>query len=184
MRKALAIAAAVLVVAILAAVYFFHGRTYVLRFSEQQLQEKLDARLPLTRTYLLIFTITLDHPRVSLRSASNRVGLGIDAKINIRVADQPETLGGSLDVSGGVKYVADRGQIFLTDPLIEHISIQGIPDQYAAAAAGAVKKALSDFYAERPLYTLSSFVPSEAATRLVLKDVVVQGGELVVTLGI
>jgi hypothetical protein len=58
--------------------YYFYDREYVYRFTEAQLQQALSERLPFTKTYLLIFQITLDHARVALVNGSDRVRAGLD----------------------------------------------------------------------------------------------------------
>jgi len=128
MKSKWAIATAILLVAALAGIFYLHGKTFEVRLSESELQEKLNTQLPATRSYLMIFQVTLENLRCSLRGASNRVNVSLDVKLNIRLASERQPLKGSLQVSGGIKYLAERGQIFLTDPLIEHIFIERIPN--------------------------------------------------------
>jgi len=103
MMRYVAITALVLLVAAGGAFYYISGNEYVFRFSEAELQEKLNAKLPLSRRYLRIFEVTLNNPRITLANGSRRVRAGIDAILNIRVAGEREALGGILDASGGVK---------------------------------------------------------------------------------
>ena len=164
--------------------YYFAGKEYVYQFTEAQLQQKLSAKLPLSRRYLFIFEVTLDHPRVSLVDGADRVAAGLDVILNIHVNDSPVPLGGTLDVSGGVSYDAEQGAFFLTAPVIEKLQVQGIPAQYTNKASQVLAKALGDYYRTHPLYTLSPTRAKQAAARLVLKDVEVRDQTLIVTLGI
>lgn len=174
-----------LIVAAIGGVYYhFHGKEYVYRFTEAQLQQALSERLPLTKSYLLIFQITLDHPRVTLVNGSDRVRAGLDITLNVRVREQPLPLGGSVDASGGVRYDPKAGRLFLTQPKIEHLELQGIPEQYTSGASAALSKALDAYYADHAIYTLNAFDARELAARLVLKSVVIKEQQLVVTLGI
>jgi hypothetical protein len=173
-----------LVVAALAVFYHFSGQEYVFRVTQAQLQEKLDAKLPRTKTYLLIFQVTLDKPRVTLTHGSKRVGAGLDIILNIQVGNEAKPLGGTLDVSGGIRYAADKGEFFLDDPVIEHLTVQGIPDKYTQKVNSALIKALAEYYREHPIYVLIATDAKQAAARLVLKDVIVENNELVVTVGI
>ena len=45
-------------------------------------------------------------------------------------------------------------------------------------------KAVARYYAERPIYTLKETNIKQSAARLVLKGVIVENGELVITLGL
>lgn len=183
--KKLAIVAAVCVATLLAgAYYYFAGKEYVIRVPESTIQSKLGEKLPLTKTYLFIIQITLSNPRVELENGSDRVAAGLDVEFNITINNNPKSLGGKVDISGGVIYVSDKGQFFLTDPVIEDLSVQGIAPEYTGKANEALTRALSEYYKTHPIYTLRVTDAKQAAARMVLKDVIIENKELVVTLGI
>ncbi len=163
--------------------YYFYGRESVYRFTEAQLQQALSDRLPLTKSYF-IFQVTLDHPRVTLMNGTDRVRAGLDITLNVRVGAQPLPLAGSVDASGGIRYEPRTGQLFLTQPKIEHLALQGLPEQYSPPAAAALSRALDAYYATHPIHTLNAFDAKELAALLVLKSVAIQQQQLVVTLGI
>ena len=104
--------------------------------------------------------------------------------MNITIGKDSKPLGGSIDVSGGVKYQNENGQFFLTDPKIENVSIQGIPKKHIKKANVALTKALGSYYAKHPIYSLKSTDIKQAATTTILKDVYIQQRELVIILGI
>jgi hypothetical protein len=183
-KKGLTALVLVLVVAVAGTYYYFSGREYVFRFTEAQLQEQLDQQLPLTRSYFLIFQVTLDNPRVSLTDGSNRVRAGLDIVLNAKAGGESRPLGGTIDVTGGVKYVAAKGEFFLTDPVIERLELQGVSPKYAGSVRAVMTKAIAEYYSTHPIYSLKATDVNQAAARLVLKDVVVQGQTLVVTLGV
>jgi hypothetical protein len=183
-RRALILVALLMAAAVGSIYYYVYGKEYVYRFSESQLQQALSVRLPYTRTYLLIFEITLDHPRITLVNGSDRVMAGLDITLNVRVGSQPLPIGGSLDASGGIRYDPKTGQLFLTQPRIEHLNLQGVPEQYASRAAAALSRALETYYAEHAIYTLNTFDARQLAARLVLKSVTIENQQLVVSLGI
>jgi hypothetical protein len=184
-RHRVVILATLLIAATIGSVYYyFYGKEYVYRFTEVQLQQALSERLPFTKSYLLIFEITLDHARITLVNGSDRVRARMDIISNVRVGYQPLRLSGSVDASGGVRYDPKAGQLFLTQPKIEHLELQGVPEQYASRAASALSRALDAYYADHAIYTLNAFDAKEVAARLVLKSVTVKEQHLVVTLGI
>lgn len=173
-----------LIVGLGAAYMYFSGKEYIIKIPESEIQEKMAEKLPITKSYFFIFQITLENPRVVLENASNRVNGGLDIVLNIKINKNPTPLGGSLDMSGGVKYEKELGAFFLTDPIIENLSVQGVPAEYTDKVNSAVTKALHEYYSQNPIYTLSSINGKEAATKMVLKNVVVENKELVITLGI
>ena len=164
--------------------FYFSGKEYVVRITETEIKEKLDEKLPLTKSFLFIIQITLKNPRVLLENGSKRISAGLDVLLNITVNKNPKPLGGTVDVSGGVQYLADKGELFLTNPVIENFVIQGIPDKHLYKVNKALTTALAKYYKENPIYTLRATDVKQAAARMVLKDVIVENKELVVTLGI
>ena len=184
MRKNLMLLGVVLAVAGVGTFLYVDGREYEFRFTEPQLQEKLAERLPIRKTYLFIFDVVLDNPRLSLINGTDRVNAGLDATLNVNINNMPLSLGGELDVSGGVRYDEIDGRFYLTDPVIENLNIQGIPDKYTERANKVLTKAVAEYYVDRPIYTLRESDAKHAVAKLLLRDVIIQNRELVVTLGI
>ena len=182
--KKAAIAVVILLAVVAGAYFYFAGKEYTFRFTEDQLQEKLAEKLPFKKTYLLIFVVTLDNPRITLAEGSSRVQAGLDVTLNIRIGEEPNALGGSIDASGAPSYVPEEGAFYLSDPVIEDLAVQGIPAEYVAKVNDVLTKAVARYYAERPIYTLKKTSIKQSAARLVLKGVIVENGELVVTLGL
>jgi Protein of unknown function (DUF1439) len=183
-RRAIVSAAIVIAIVSSGAYYYLYGREYVFRFTEAQLHQALAERLPIEKSYFVIFLITLDNPRIKLVEGSDRVNAGLDITFNVRLSDEPAPLGGSIDASGGIRYDASEGQFFMTDPKVERLEVEGIPEQYSSRVAGALTSALGEYYSAHPIYTLDGSDAKQAAARLVLRSVVVERQELVVTLGI
>lgn len=164
--------------------WHLHGRAYELRLTEEELRSRLQEHMPYKRSALVIFEITLDHPRLRLFEQGNRIATGIDLSLNILVGDERKPLGGSVDVETGLRYDASKGNFHLTAPKIDRLEVQGIPLTYRSQANAAVAKALEEFFARYPVYTLHNTDLKQLTTRLVLRDVNVTGGDLVLTLGI
>ncbi|MCP4978453.1 MAG: DUF1439 domain-containing protein [Maribacter sp.] len=183
--KKVAIAAVIVILAVVVGTYFyFSGKEYVVRITESDIRQKLDEKLPITKTYLFIIQVTLENPRVNLINGSNRVNAGLDVIFNITIGKNPKPLGGTVDASGGINYVPEKGEFYLTNPIIEDFEIQGIPSKYMDKVNEALTKALAEYYSKNPFYTLRATDAKQAAARMVLKNVIVEDKELVVTLGI
>lgn len=163
---------------------YFNDREYVVTIPEQTIRAKLNEKLPLSKTYLFIFDVSLDNPRIDLDSENNRIAIGLDVLLNIRVNDNDEPLGGSVDVSGTIKYISEDGAFYLNEPIIENLSIEGLSEKYKSKASTVVEKALTSFYSTRPIYTLKSSDVKQATAKMILKKLVVKEKSIVVTLGI
>ena len=173
-----------LVAAGIGAYAYLAEKRYVLTFSEEQIRQKLSGKLPLTKTYFFIIHVTLNNPRIELREGSHRINAGMDVILNISLLNERNSLGGSVDVSAQVTYRPETGEFFLADPLVERFSVHGIPEKLTSRVNEAMGKALNEYYAAHPIYTLKATDAKHAAARLLLKDVTVQGRAVVVTLGL
>jgi len=174
----------IIAIALLILGLYLSSRDYVVTIPEKTIREKLNERLPLTKTYLFIFDLTLDNPRIALDPKSNRIATGLDLALNIGLNDKSKPLNGSLDVSGSIRYVSEEGAFYLSDPLIENLSIDGLPKKHKSKASAAIEKALVNFYSTRPVYKLKSTDLKQATAKTILKSLVVQESNIVVTLGL
>jgi hypothetical protein len=184
LRKILILLSALIAAAAIVGFFYLKGKEYIIRIPESDIQEKVAEKLPMTKRYLLFFEVTLQNPRIALENGSNRINGGIDVDLNITVDNLSQPLGGSIDISGGIKYDPARGELFLTNPTVEKLNIQGIPETYIKQTNSVISKALAEYYEKNPIYTLNALDAKQAATMLVLKSVVIDSKVLVVTLGI
>lgn len=169
---------------LLCAYLYFANREYVVTIPQETIVEKLNEKLPLTKTYLLFFDLTIENPRVDLGIGENRIGVGMDLLLNIRVKGGDKPLGGSVDVSGTIKYSPEEGAFYLAEPEIESLSIQGLPEKHKSKVSTIVKTGLTKFYSSRPIYKLKSSDVKQATAKLVLKNLEVQDESLRITLGL
>lgn len=175
-----------LCITLLAVAGYLHYRseTVEIRIPEQQIRQRLAEKLPLRKTYLYIFELTLENPRVDLREDSGRIVAGLDIRVRIRGGAEDRVLHGTVDASGSLRYAAAKGQFFLAAPKIEQLSIAGLPEERTAQVRAVLETALAEYYADHPIYRLKTGDVKQAAAKLVLKDVAVDGNELVVTMGL
>jgi hypothetical protein len=175
----------VLVIAMGVGIYLVFGNSDIeIRVPEANLQSKLAEKLPLSKTYLFIFDVTLDEPRLDLDEQSDRILAGLNVDLVIRLGGRELPLKGTIDASGSVNYQAETGEFFLLEPVIENLEIDGLEAVYEERVQKALSKAITEFYSTRPIYALEGRTTKEAAAKLLLKDVDVDGEELVVTLGL
>jgi hypothetical protein len=184
MRRVVVCSVLVLVALIGAAWYYLYGREFVYRFTEPQIQQALAARLPIQKTYLFFVQVTFDNPKVSLLEGSDRIGASLDVRLNIGLGDAALPFAGVVEASGGIRYEPAEGTFYLSNPTIERLQVQGVPEKYASRVSAALTLALADYYSTRPIYTLNGADARQAAAKLVLKSVIVEHKQVVVTLGV
>ena len=172
-------------VAIGFAIFSFLGsRDFVLKFSEEDLQSRIDEQMPFSKTYLNAVDVTLDEPRFDLIDGSDRLHGGMDVVLKLRVLGREVQFDGSADMSGSFHYRPEEGAFYLDQPRLENVEIDGLSKSMSNRANDALSFALQEFYEERPIYVLSDGDVKHTATKLLLKNVVVDDEKLIVTLGL
>lgn len=170
--------------AVIALGFLFKEQSFVYRVPETKLQASLDEKLPLEKTYLKVFAVSLNNPRVDLDKETDRVKGGLDISVTIGALGFSRQFDGTVDASGSVAYVPEEGAFYVKDPAVENLTLPGVPDRYQTQVDAAAARAIEDFYATHPVYRLEGRTSKEKAARMLLKTVDVDGDTLVVTLGL
>jgi len=176
--------ALILTAAAIGTYLYFQDKEYQYRFSESFLQQKIAERMPINKAYLGVFALTLDNAVVSLKQGQERIHIDIDTRVNINLLGRSTSIDGRVGLSSGIRYAAEHGAFFLSDPAVERFTLQGLPAQYADQVQTSLTRSLAEFYAQRPVYVLSDADLKQRAARLMLKQVTILDGEVIVTLGI
>ncbi|MCK4341038.1 MAG: DUF1439 domain-containing protein [Phycisphaerae bacterium] len=183
-KRITVIVLALLILSVAAGLFIMRGKRFVVELTEGQIQEKLDARFPVEKSYLLIFVLTLSDPKVVLEEGADRLSFGLNATLNIKIGDEEKPLSGTGLVSTGIRYNPDDYSFYLTDPKIEQLAIQGIPIEYTDKVNEVAKKLALERINNYPVYQLKDDDIKQAAARLILQDLIVKEGKLVITLGL
>jgi len=166
------------------AIVYFRHRPYEVIITQQQIDDALQSKFPVTKTYLLIFRITYSHPRLTLLPESNRVQVGLDAEVNIKLLNESKQLGGTALATASLAYRSETKQFFLSNPEINQLAIQGVPQQYLDKVTTFASSAARDYLQEFPVYTLIAKDTRTATAKLLLKDVQIKAHEVHATLGL
>lgn len=108
----------------------------------------------------------------------------MDVLFNMTSNKNRQLIGATVDISGEVLYLAAMGQFFFTDPVIESLTIQGLAPKYTNTLNKALTKVLAEYYKTNPIYTLHMTDTKQAVIKMILKNVVVENQELVVSFGV
>jgi len=169
---------------VLTGVLYFHGRRYDIIITQKQIDDALRARFPVTKNHLLILQITYSNPHVTLLPESNRIEVGLDADLDIKLRGQPKRLGGTSVATTGVTYRNETHQFYLSDPKIQKLALQGIPPEYLDKVTQLASNAAREYLQRFPIYTLKAKDVKTTAVKLLLKDVQVKSNEVHATLGL
>jgi hypothetical protein len=184
MKKVIAAIVVVVLVAAVGLYVVLRVDEYELRLTQQEIQEKLDPKFPFSKRHLLLFEVTYSNPKVIFTEGSDRLRFSIDAELSNFATSDGQHLNGSCEVVAGLRYDAEQHAFFLIDPEIEKLDIAGLPVELTPKVQQALRASAEEVLTRRPVYTLRPTDLKKAAARAVLKSVLVEKGELVITLGL
>jgi hypothetical protein len=136
-----------------------------------KLQAGMDRRFPLDNRMLELFDVRLSRPQLDILPDSDRIGLTIDADVAPFFLHQSWT--GSLSLSGRLYVDPQRGGVFMADPRIDRLAIDGAGEsnqrQLTKVANLVIDKVVRDvpvysFRMEDLRYAGVQFVPTNIRT--------------------
>lgn len=136
-----------------------------------RLQAGVDKRFPLKNKAMELFDIQLSNPRLSLQPGTERVGLQLDASVAPPFIKQ--SWRGNVALSGRLSIDVARGAVFINDPRLDQVAIDGVDDarqqQFGKIANVLLNKAILDipvynFRLEDLRYAGVQFVPTSIRT--------------------
>ena len=163
---------------------YLKGKRYEIILTQQQIDSSLSERFPLTKKHLFIFILTYSNPQISLLEDNDKVQVGMDVSLAIRLNDETEDLGGGCTVTSNIRYDADTQSFYLDDAQIDRLEIQGVPAKYLDQVTQIASDAAKEFIESKPIYRLEAKDAKTIAAKMLLKEVEVTGQELHITLGI
>lgn len=169
--------------------FLFAGCAQIkINVTDKQINEKLAENFPLKK-YFLVFELACDNPQISLTDGSDKVSISIDAKVGVNLMNNIMPLGdGTIQVTSGLKFNPDTGELFLSGCQVDKLDIKNIPSQYTDQVTELTKFAnttLSGLLSQHPIYVLES-KDRDVDTiigKFKLQDMQIKSGKLVLTMG-
>ena len=91
---------------------------------------------------------------------------------------------GTMAFDAGVDYNADKGEFYLVDSRIEELELDEVPGQYRTLVRELANHVLGRYLDQLAVYRLDPDDFEESLAKLVLKEVAVEGGRLVLHIGL
>ena len=179
-----ALAALLLATGVAVAYFVFTGTELTLTLTQAELETRLDAKFPLTKKHLGLFEVKYSNPRIVLMPDADRLRFAMDAELGNLIGQAGNRLSGTAEVTGGLRYDAERYEFYLTDPKVERIDIEGIPDSIASKVEPAFQTLAQEALERLPIYKLEPTDIKKVTARTVLKRIAVSNGNLVMVLGL
>lgn len=126
------------------------GRAYFLPVDA--LEGLVRQRFPATHRVQGLLSLTLRHPRLTLRPAHNRIGTHIDLELAEHITGTRYP--GALALDYGLHFDAAEAAIRMSDVRVEHIALDGVPPAYQAAFGQVAPRAAERLLDGLALYRL------------------------------
>lgn len=163
---------------------YLEGKRYEVVITQDQIDQGLAGHFPYTKQYFRVFSLTYTNPQVVLLEASDRVEVGLDVTLNIRINDEPKQLGGGATVTTGVRYEPETQVFYLDDAVIDRLAVQGLPEQWLKPVTEVASKAAQELIKTQPVYRLEAKDAKTTAAKMLLKGFEVREQSIHVTLGL
>lgn len=153
---------------------------YTKELTAIELQEKVDANLPLEKK-LLLSTVRLSDAKVHLPE-------GDTGRITVELSVIASTLGGlkkegRAQVVSGISYMSEKGEFYLKDPEIVSLQIEGVPESQQDHVKMLVERAAKLALKEMPIYRFNDENLKQKLAKATLQAVRVENGKLLLDLG-
>ena len=150
------------------------------RYSQQDLQERMAKRFPWKKTFFGIFELELINPAIQLDEARNRVATAFDVQLTVKGLER--SYSGRTTLSGLPRYDADKRAFFLQDAAVDQLDIEGMPTRLAAQLKGLAATLAPDVFNTTPLYSLRPDEGRYLGTEFIARDVQIKDGQLILGL--
>ncbi|MBC2604257.1 DUF1439 domain-containing protein [Puniceicoccus vermicola] len=184
MGKKLTIALVILIVLGIASFIFLKTKGITVSITQPMIDKALETAFPKSDTYLTVVEVTYSNPVVKLLESSNRIEIGMDAKVGLGGGLLGKSYSGSVQLSSGLRYDSETLQFFLNEPTVDKIDIPGVPSNLSDQVVQAVTKASQQFLQDIPVYKLNTEDFKIALAAAVLKGFEIRDQEIQVTLGL
>lgn len=154
------------------------GFSYTLEMTEQQIQQKIDALMPLKKKQLF-FLITLTGAKVDLIEGKNEVSLfsqiQVDAPNNIRAT-------GRAEIGGTLIYKAKEGAFYLHNAVVKTLEVDQLDKSLMPTVKQLAQGAISQSLSKHPVYQLNDEDLQQKLAKTTLKSIRVENEILKATL--
>jgi uncharacterized surface anchored protein len=172
------------VATVLAIVIINNGVIYEVKITEDQINSVLEEQFPVSEAYLNIMVITLESASAQLSEGSDRMLVSLNASVELKDNGTGSSYTGTIDVSTGIGYNRETGEIFLNDPVVESLRIDNFPEEHLEILIAVVDSLVGVVLDGFPIYKLEPADIPTAITSIFLKDVKIADGYMVLTFGL
>jgi len=157
-----------------------HAFSYTQEFTEAELQQKIEAMMPLEKKKYFV-TIIVTAPKLDLLEGSDELSIKADIAMQAIAGIKGS---GTTTITGSITYNPAQGSFHLLNPTVADLHIDGIDEQYQPKIKQMAQTAITNSMANFPLYTLQDNDLKQKLAKSVLESVVISDGKLLVKLNL
>jgi hypothetical protein len=186
MKKLISAIFVFIAISIIAFCWFgsFTEKTMQVRITQSEIDALLAKKFPLEKKHLKFVRVIYSNPEFTLVPGTTQARIGINAQLRIGIGLLEQRYDTSTTLLSQIIYNHEKKKLILRQPQCEHLSFPAVADQHRDLAIQAINLTTAGIWDEIPIYELKSHRRIQAAARMVLKDVHVEDGTLVFTLGL
>jgi len=181
--KKLIIGVCIILFLVIAGFIFLKGKTHDIVITQDQLEEKLSEKFPITKKHLLLLHLTYENPELTLLP-DNKVRIGMDAAVNFSLDGEGEALDGGVTALTELRYDHEQQALYLDNAKIERLDIEGVPNKWEEKVMTLTTEVINLYLKNNPVYELKHRNKKESAAKMLLKDFKVRDQSIVVTVGL
>ena len=119
--------------------------------------------------------------KLDFEKETNRVKL--DAKVQLKTKGIESILDGSISANTDFKFDNETKSFILVDPVIEQINIEGVPIIFHEKVSEAANLLFADYIKSNAVYKLPSESTKQFLSKSIVKDVYIEGDDVVIVFG-
>ena len=163
---------------------FLKDKTLEIDIPQDKIDAALSEKFPVKKEYLLLFNIEYKNPQVTLLEEDDKVRVGLDAMLQIRLPGESKELVGGATLTCGLRYEPETKEFYLDEAKFDRLEIEGIPEKYLDKVSEVASIAATEFVERWPVYRLEGEDLKMSTAKLLLQGLEVENKTLIVTLGL
>jgi hypothetical protein len=152
--------------------------TYTVEISEQELQEKLVAMMPLKKKAFIV-DVVISKPVINLLKTTNKIAITADLDFS---AGSKLKGHGTTQIEGSLIYNSAKGTFHISKANIVSLNVDNLLKKYQSPVKKLAQKAIRNLLTVYPVYTLKDDSLRDSMAKAVLSSVDVENETLILTL--
>lgn len=150
-----------------------------IRFSRTDLQQELEARMPLTQQQSVL-SLTLSKPHLKLLADQQRLSIRTNVLVTTVFGSESR---GWIAVDGKLRYQQSDYSFYVDEPRISGLQLDGLAPGLQPQLKAIAQDLLAPALTNQPVYTLRDDDMQEALAKMMLRSITIKDDHVVAAVG-